>query len=644
MSSQETVQQPDEAIVEALRLLGKRRLSLAIHDGSFPGLASEDIGRGSPYSDGAKQFLAFARRLGFDAVQLGPQGQTARDNPSPYDGSLFSRNILNLDVAAVANAPGGLLGKGSLRHLLAGGRRDRAHSDHRYAFDASHAALDEIYDNFIEHLAQGDASAIDLKAELTAFATRQADWLDADALYHALGAAHGGRHYRDWPVFNDDCTERDLYRPAPGQEDHCASRRAVLQHRYQTAIERYQLGQLLLHRQHTQWRALLNGWGLRLYGDLQVGLSPCDAWSRGAFYLQDYRMGAPPSRTNPLGQPWGYGVFNPEQYLEPRGEPGPVMRFLLARVNKMLTEFDGIRIDHPHGLVCPWVYRNDDPDPYHAVQHGARLFSSPQLPEHPGLARYAIVTPEQLNTTVPRYADDWVQSLRRLQVERYALLLDAIVDAVRAHGASNEDVLCEVLSTLPYPLARVIARQGLGRFRVTQKADLDNPLDVYRSENAHAEDWIMVGNHDTPPVWHLVRQWVNNGQAGEQARYLAQRLVAEEEREAFAKTLASDWRKLAHAKLADIFASPAAHVMVFFADLLGLEEIYNRPGITDPGNWTLRVPQDYATRYARAVTRGEALNLPCVLALALRAQGEEVAQTHAALIARLQALAGWSIT
>lgn len=95
-----------------------------------------------------------------------------------------------------------------------------------------------------------------------------------------------------------------------------------------------------------------------MYGDLQVGLSSCDLWSRGDIYLSNYYMGAPPSRTNPEGQPWNYGVLDPEQYYTQDGKPGPVLIFMAARISKMLEEFDGLRVDHPHrtglslGLCC----------------------------------------------------------------------------------------------------------------------------------------------------------------------------------------------------------------------------------------------------------------------------------------------------
>src|SRR5438128_2239766 len=192
------------------------------------------------------------------------------------------------------------------------------------------------------------------------------------------------------------------------------------------------------------------------------------------------------------------------------------------RIGKMVEEFDGLRIDHPHGLIDPWVYRAAQPDPQLAVQHGTRLFSSPDLPD---LARFAVARSEQLDRAARRYSDGWVRSLSDEQVARYAVLFDAVVDAARAHGRAVDDLLCEVLSTQPYPVERVLARHGLGRFRVTQKVVLGDPADVYRSENAAPVDWIMAGTHDTEPVWRVAERWVAGGSATAHAAYLAQRLV-----------------------------------------------------------------------------------------------------------------------
>ena len=624
---------PAPEISDALALLGKDRLVLAIHDASFPAIPEENIGRGSPYGRGGREFIHFARTLGFDGIQLGPQGQTSRDDPSPYDGTLFSKNILSIDWPAVARDPrfSEMLDRQRLDKMVRGNPKpDGRHMAYSYAYDASYEALDAMYKRL------NQANDDRLTAELEAFSNQHKGWLFADALYHALAAEYGGRHQRDWPVRNKECTSRDLYRHPPEQDAACAARQANLQAHHRHAMERYRLGQFIIHRQHNAFRRKANEWGLRLYGDLQVGLSPCDLWSRGDIFLSNYYMGAPPSRTNPEGQPWGYGVLDPDQYYNKDGRPGPVLTFMAARIGKMLDEFDGLRIDHPHGIVCPWVYAVNDPDPLRAIQQGARLFSSPNLPDHPQLARYAIIRDEQLNKELPRHDDNWVGNVEPAQIDRYAILLDHLVDAVLAHGGTVDDVLCEILSTQPYPLGQVIKRHGLDRFRVTQKADLDNPADVYRSENARPEDWIMVGNHDTKPIWRLVHQWEETGDNRRQAQYLAQRLRPEGDTNSLAQELARERRKLVHAKFADLFISPARHVMIFFADLLGLEEVYNAPGTINKQNWSLRVPPSYKQDYASASSRGDALNLPWILAMALKQKGKAFARTHAGLIKRLE--------
>jgi hypothetical protein len=87
--------------------------------------------------------------------------------------------------------------------------------------------------------------------------------------------------------------------------------------------------------------------------------------------------------------------------------------------------------------------------------------------------------------------------------------------------------------------------------------------------------------------------------------------------------LAEDRGLLVHAQFADLFASPARNVMVFFPDLFGLREAYNVPGTVGPKNWSLRVPPAYADDYGERLRAGRALDLPRVLAMALRARGIE---------------------
>ncbi|WP_437814277.1 4-alpha-glucanotransferase [Sorangium sp. So ce1078] len=621
----------------ALKLLGIRNLVLAIHDPSFPSDDAEDTGRGSPYSEGGRRFLRFARDLGFNGIQLGPQGETSADNASPYDGTIFSRSTLSIALARLAeDGPwGALLRPESVRKIVAGkpgGSEGRAL--HGYAYRAQRAALREAYATFVDRRKRGELGA--LSDRLDAFRKRNAAWLERDGLYGPLCDEHRSGWFHGWSGAPD--LDRRLWAPGPGEVVACEERRRELLDRHRDELDFYAFSQLLAHEQHAALRAVTAELGLKLYGDLQIGYSPQDAWAHQSVFLKGYLMGAPPSRTNPEGQVWNYPVLDPAQYTE---GPSGALALVRARMDKMFDEFDGVRLDHPHGLVCPWVYAADAPDPLRAVQGGARLFSSPDLPDHPQLARYAIVSPAQLNRAVPRYADDWVSSLTPEQVGRYSVIFDTIASCAEARGRAITDVVCEVLSTLPHPLKAVLERHGLGRFRVTQKADLDNPKDVYRSENAAPSDWIMVGTHDTPPLWRLLDTWARSSALERQAAYLAARLAPSPAEEgAMARALASDPRALAQAKFADLFASQASNVMVFFSDLLGVKEIYNAPGTIGDHNWSLRVPRDYERSYSEMRARGEALDLPRVLALALRARGGAESEERRDLAARLERRSG----
>jgi 4-alpha-glucanotransferase len=579
------------SIDQALARLGVRRMLLAIHDASFPADADEDTGRGSPATRAAARLLGHARALGFTGIQLGPQGQTSRDNPSPYDGTIFSRHLGNIALGSLrtGGAFEGLVGDAELARAVVpdpGGpaQHRRAHDAHRRLIEAAYAAL---------------PARPDLRERLRAFRAEHAGWLDRDGLHAALCAEHGGAGFRDWPASDRDLCLTD--------DDARRERRAARIDQHAAAIDRYAFGQLLVHDEHLRVRREAARHRLALYGDLQVGTSDADAWAHAAAFLPGYRIGAPPSRTNEDGQPWGYPVLDPDQYT---GRAGDLVR---ARADKAFAEYDSLRIDHPHGLVCPWVYTAGATDPQRAVAEGARLFESPDLPDHPDLARFAIVRPDQLDRTQPRHGDDRVRALDAAQVERYAALFDAIAASARRHGRDPADLSCEVLSTMPAPLAAVLARYRLGRWRVTQKARLDDPGDVYRTENVERHDWVMLGNHDTMPIFGLIRAWPP-AQREAWARHLAARLaLARPERLA-------DTGFLAAAMLAELFISRAENVSIFFADLFGYEERFNVPGLVDPANWCLRLPPDFADLHRDRLARSAALDIALAIDLALAAR------------------------
>jgi hypothetical protein len=147
---------------------------------------------------------------------------------------------------------------------------------------------------------------------------------------------------------------------------------------------------------------------------------------------------------------------------------------------------------------------------------------------------------------------------------------------------------------------------------------------------------MMMGNHDTKPIWLLAESWHGTAAGKERALYLAERLMPDgARRPRLAQWISADPRHLCQAMFADLFGGKARNVSVFCADLFGLREIYNRPGVVDAANWLMRLPSDFADVYRRRLRASEALNLPLALAFALSAKVTELSDGELSLLRRL---------
>ncbi|MBX2861218.1 MAG: 4-alpha-glucanotransferase [Vampirovibrio sp.] len=611
-------------ISQAVSSLGKQNIVFVIHDQSFPGASGKDPGRGTPYSKASREFICFLHTQGFNGIQLGPQGQTSRSNPSPYDGSIFSKNMLSIDLEPLATDEdlwAGILSSKTYQKVVQGVPNTGINRvQYAYLFDAQQEALQEAFENFKK--LPNKPHPHFLQTEYQTFIEAHSYWLEPDALFEVLTTEHGTNTWRKW----SDTTDQRLLCPLPEQVETAEQRRQQLLKENADYIEFFKFCQFVVHRQHNQFRDFLATLPMKLFGDLAIGISLGDEWAYQDLFLQHYRMGAPPSRTNPDGQPWGYPILDPSLYGDMES-PGPAYQLLTKRIGKMLDEFDGIRLDHPHGHVDPWAYKANDPDPLHAVQNGARIFSSPNLSDHPNLKKFSIAQASDLNgdPAVPRYADDWLQSLSNEQVAQYGVLIQGILEESIRRNRDTHDILCEVLSTCPYPLRRVMQRHGLGQFRVTQKASMTDPNDVYRTENAQQEDWLMVGNHDTKPLTLVVENWQKQGRDTliARAEYLAEHLIPDPtKREAFIQALITQPSRILTAMAADLFASKAQNIMIFFADFFGMREIYNAPGTVSEDNWSLRVPNDYEAFYQQQLKKGAAFEMEAIVQMALAARGQ----------------------
>jgi 4-alpha-glucanotransferase len=332
-------------------------------------------------------------------------------------------------------------------------------------------------------------------------------------------------------------------------------------------------------------------------------------------------MGAPPDYFSSQGQAWGFPVQDPSKLFNPDGSLGEGGRLLKRLFEKMFDENPGgVRIDHIIGLIDPWVY----PSGESGTANGTRLYSSP---EHPELGRFAHIATGDLESGTGRDSNNRVRwnALSDAVIDRYARILDKIViPAGKAHGVPLDSIICEDLGTLTNPVVAVMEKRGLSGIRVTQFVNPKDPSHLYRGKNVASRHWITPGTHDNIPILAWAKQLINSASPDKwaHAHYLTEDLLRDPGRaNAFRWDLANNPLALVSAKFAELFASPARQAQVFFADLFGLEDVYNRPGTAGEENWSLRIPKAFRKAYFDAVKDGRALNLPEALAQAMEAKG-----------------------
>ena len=102
----------------------------------------------------------------------------------------------------------------------------------------------------------------------------------------------------------------------------------------------------------------------------------------------------------------------------------------------------------------------------------------------------------------------------------------------------------------------------------------------------------------------------------------------------YKKQLANRQADFVTASFVELFTSTAKDVQVSFMDFFGLEKTYNKPGLKD-GCWVARIPDNIETVYHDNLKKKKGLNLPEVLARAIRNKGEDFSSQHKDLLDEL---------
>lgn len=606
-----------KTIHKALEILGKKNFALIIHGGSFPSAQGENTGFGSMNTNGGKQLIDFASGI-FNAIQLGPAGKTKSCDASPYTGTIFSTNPLFVDLKELTTGRWSkVLSEATFNDIINNNpQKDRNKTAYSYAYNKYADALDEAYRNFAR---RGEAG---LKKEFMDFKHLHNRWLDRDSIYEALSIEHQNDY---WPLWKSDI-DKNLFAPKSIEERLEHGKRLVeVSKKYAYDIDKYKFIQFVLHKQNAETREYANSKGLKMIADRQVAFSDRDIWAYKAYFLDGWMLGCPPDYFSKDGQAWGFPVLDPERMYKADGTLDKGGALLKNLYKKMFRENPGgVRIDHIVGLIDPWVYKSGCKP---KIEEGAgRLYSSP---EHEFLSKFAIAKLDDLNTEVEADKEKRVKTLTDEQIAGYGALIEKIViAAAEEEGLTKDAIVCEDLGTLTNPVAAVMKKYGLQGMRLTQFVVPEKPEHPYRCRNIDEHCWAMVGTHDNEPISMWAKSMINTHEGYLHAKNLADDLFADSDnKDDIIQRLTTDAEFLKQTKLAEIFASKAENIQMFFTDFFQIEDVYNRPGTSGDQNWSLRLPDNF--------NELSTIDLPEILKQAIISRGKDFAAKNAKLIEEL---------
>ncbi len=180
-----------------------------------------------------------------------------------------------------------------------------------------------------------------LRRKYAQFLEDESDWLDCFALFSALKSNFGGVAWTEWP---DELRDRDPAALSQMKEE--------LAHE----IEKVCFEQFVLREQWSDVQQRARELGVRLVGDLPIFVAhdSADVWCMPELFRLNtdgspsVMAGVPPDYFSATGQLWGNPLYDWEVHRRDQ------FAWWRARLRKILTWVDVVRIDHFRGFDACW--------------------------------------------------------------------------------------------------------------------------------------------------------------------------------------------------------------------------------------------------------------------------------------------------
>ena len=596
--NQKEMQIYTSSVNEGLKLLGKQ-VDVILHNASAPAVKSENTGIGSLFSrTTVTKLFPFLKSHGITGIQQEPNGLRKVMDNSPYAPESNAKNIFMIPLEKLTTEEyGNILSKKTFDTIV-NNNPSGDEVNYPYVRKMYDIALREAYNN-----------GKDSKEFAEFKATREQDY-EQSAIYRVLSKINGidnsfwgqGDSYtekdykavskiageKDW-----DKIDRNLYANKNSKESQ--ARIAEIKEKYKDDYDYFLFQQMILEKENEKSNELAKKTGIKIIGDSPVAPTDVETWVNKNLFLKGMAIGCPPDYFSETGQRWGFKYYDPEKIFNKDGSLGEAGKAMQKKYEEYFASFPGgIRLDHVIGLIDPFIY----------------TLNSKNMTSSNSGRIYSIFSGKYQKKNDDEYAN---------------LFTKIIIPAAEKYGLNKSDIICEDLGDKTAPVKRVMKKLNLQGISMTQFDD--------RGGKAPANNVIMIGSHDNNSFLEFIEDLFNyknkndsreTGRFMKKTNHLAEDTAplgaTKEEIKQYSKELLRDKKKFLAASFAELFASPAKRIQIFFSDFWGLGKTYNRPGTTR-GNWALRLGEDFEADYYKAAAEGKAPNLAGAIAAALRHRG-----------------------
>ena len=268
-------------------------------------------------------FAEFCKKAGLDLIQLLPINDTGTES-SPYSAlSAFALHPIYVRLQALPEAAS--FGKDieTLRKRFEGLPR----FDYRAVREAKLELLHRIFDV--------NESSIVESGELAAWIEKN-PWIAEYAVFMNLKRRNLDASWKSWDKMRTPTHAeiRERWENGKKRSEHLF----------------FAWVQMRLDGQLTEAVARCGKAGIALKGDIPIMMNEdsADAWANPEFFRDDLRAGSPPDGPNPLGQNWGFPIYNWDN-LRDDG-----FAWWKARLAHSARYYNAYRIDHILGFFRIW--------------------------------------------------------------------------------------------------------------------------------------------------------------------------------------------------------------------------------------------------------------------------------------------------